>query len=121
MVALRHPALLRWAALAFGLAQLAWGCASPTPYQKRDKGEGYLDYETQPGVHYVSFIGNARTGKGTVERYWNRRAAEICGGPDRYEVLGLDTVGEAVMEPSPNVLWPATRPRIEGLIRCKPK
>lgn len=107
--------------LALALVALAAGCASPTAYQKRDEGEGYLDYRTAPGVHYLSFVGNTSTAKETVERYWHRRAAEICGGPDRYEILGMESAGSAVMEPSPNVLWPATRPKVEGLIRCKPE
>lgn len=116
----RKAARLLCAALASGAVLHLPGCAAPTAYQRQDRGEGYLDYMTQPGVYFVSFTGNQWTNKETVERYWHRRAAEICGGPGRYEILGLDASGKAVLEPSPNVLWPATRPKVEGLIRCTP-
>ncbi len=95
------------------------GCAGPTPYQKRDAGEGYYDYEIRPGVHAVSFDGNGRTPRETAVTYWHRRAAEICGGPDRYDVLGMDASGRRVFPPSPTVIREYTLPHVEGYIRCK--
>lgn len=95
------------------------GCAGPTPYQKRDAGEGYYDYESRPGVHFVSFDGNGRTPREVAITYWHRRAAEICGGPDQYEVLGMDASGRKVFPPSPTVIREYTLPHVEGLIRCK--
>ncbi len=94
-------------------------CAGPTPYQKRDAGEGYHDYEVRPGVHAVSFDGNGRTSRETAITYWHRRAAEICGGRDRYEVLGMDASGRKIFPPSPTVIREYTLPHVEGLIRCK--
>lgn len=95
------------------------GCAGPTPYQKRDAGEGYFDYETRPGVHFVSFDGNGQTPRDAVIGHWHRRAAELCGGPDRYEVVGMDASGRKVFPPSPTVIREYTLPRVEGLIRCR--
>lgn len=95
------------------------GCAGPTPYQARDAGEGYLDYEIRPGVHFVSFDANGSTSREAATRYWHRRAAEVCGGPDRYEVLGMDASGRKVFTPGPTVIREYTLPRVEGLIRCR--
>jgi len=103
---------------AAGIVALV-GCAGPTPYQRRDAGEGYYDYEVRPGVHAVSFDGNGRTPRQTAITYWHRRAAEICGGRDRYEVLGMDASGRRVFPPSPTVIREYTLPHVEGLIRCK--
>ncbi len=103
-----------------GAAVVALGaCAGPTPYQRRDAGEGYYDYEIRPGVHAVSFDGNGRTSRDAAVTYWHRRAAEICGGADRYEVLGMDASGRKVFPPSPTVIREYTLPHVEGLIRCK--
>lgn len=95
------------------------GCAGPTRYQKSDAGEGYNDYEIRPGVHAVSFDGNGRTSRDAAISYWHRRSAEICGGRDRYEVLGMDASGRKIFPPSPTVIREYTLPRVEGLIRCK--
>ena len=57
------------------------------PYQPKSFAGGYTDFETQPGIHYVSFRGNGNTSKDTVIQYWHQRAAEICGGRDRYEIV----------------------------------
>ncbi len=101
------------------LLVLLLGCAGPTPYQKRDAGEGYHDYETRPGVHFLSFDGNGSTSRETVLTYWHRRAAEICGGPDRYEVLGMDASGKKIFVDGPTVIREYTLPHVEGLIRCR--
>jgi hypothetical protein len=111
----------RWIAalLASAVAATGAGCASQTRYQKQAGGEGYHDYEVRPGVHFVSFVGSPGTSRSAVERYWHRRASEICGGPDRFEILAKDPDGVTVLEPTPNLLWPQTYPRVESLIRCK--
>jgi len=111
---LRYP-LIPWLLLAALLS----GCATPTPYQKRDQGVGYHDYEIRPGVYFVSFTGSPGTSRGLVERYWHRRASELCGGPDRYDILAKDPDGKTVLEPAPNVLWPQSHPRVESLIQCR--
>jgi hypothetical protein len=97
------------------------GCAGPTPYQKRTGGEGYHDYEIQPGVHFLSFRGNGQTTRSTVMDYWYRRAAEICGGEDRFEVLAMDSSGEELVVQTPSLLNTYTLPAVEGRIRCREK
>lgn len=98
----RWPAgSLAMAACLFVGSLLPAGCAGPTPYQKRSGGEGYYDYEIEPGVHYLSFQGNGQTSRATVRDYWYRRAAEICGGEDRVEVLGMDASGDPVVVTTP--------------------
>jgi hypothetical protein len=121
MKTIGHTPRSRWfpALPAFVLAALLAGCATPTPYQKRDKGVGYHDFEIRPGVYFVSFTGSPVTSRGAVERYWHRRASEICGGPDRFEVIAKDPDGQTVLEPTANVLWPQTYPRVESMIQCR--
>ncbi len=106
-------------ALAAAAAAVLGACAGPTPYQRRDAGEGYYDYEIRPGVHAVSFDGNGRTPRNVAITYWHRRASEICGGPDRYEILGMDASGRKIFHPSQTVIREYTLPHVEGLIRCK--
>lgn len=108
-------------ACAFAGMLLLAGCTGPTPYQKRAGGEGYHDYEIQPGVHFLSFRGNGQTSRSTVMDYWYRRAAEICGGEDRFEVLGMDSTGDGVVVGTPSLLNTYTLPAVEGRIRCREK
>ncbi|HEX9205290.1 MAG TPA: hypothetical protein VF853_05130 [Candidatus Deferrimicrobiaceae bacterium] len=109
-------------AAAFAALFLLAGCATgPTPYQKRTGGEGYYDYEIQPGVHFLSIRANGYTSRSTVMDYWYRRAAEICGGEDRFEVLGMDSAGDEVVVGTPSLLNTYTLPAVEGRIRCKEK
>src|SRR6266498_1385348 len=79
--AARTSALLAAAGAAIALG----GCA--TPYQPRGFTGGYTNFETQPGVYYVSFQGNGYTPRETVIKYWHARAAQVCGGNDRYEIV----------------------------------
>jgi hypothetical protein len=94
------------------------GCATPTPYQVREGGQGYYDREVLPGVYDVSFEANRKTPRWVVMEHWYRRAAEICGGPDRYEILGLNTSGENVVVNTPTLLDVYNLPAVEGRIRC---
>lgn len=109
------------AACAFAILFLLAGCAGPTPYQNRTGGEGYYDYEIQPGIHFVSFRGNGQTSRSTVMDYWYRRAAEICGGEDRFEVIGMNASGDEVVVGTPSLLNTYTLPAVEGRIRCVEK
>jgi len=109
------------AAWAFAALFLLAGCAGPTPYRMRAGGEGYHDYEIQPGVHFVSFRANGYTSRSTVMDYWYRRAAEICGGEDRFEVLGMDSSGDEMVVQTPSLLNTYTLPAVEGRIRCREK
>jgi len=109
------------AACACAAGFLLAGCAGPTPYQKRTGGEGYSDYEIMPGIHFVSFRANGETSRSTVMDYWYRRAAEICGGEGRFEVIGMDSSGDEVVVRTPSLLDTYTLPAVEGRIRCKEK
>lgn len=62
-------------------------CFMKTPQAPAGFRGGYNDFETQPGVHYVSFSGNGFTSRDEVIAGWHERAAEICGGPSRYEII----------------------------------
>jgi len=109
------------AACACAALLLLAGCAGPTPYRTRSAGEGYYDYEIQPGIHFVSFRANGETTRSTVMDYWYRRAAEICGGEDRFEVLGMDSSGDEMVVATPSLLNTYTLPAVEGRIRCREK
>ncbi len=63
---------------------MLFNTACETPYQPRGLSGGYTDFEAQPGVHYVAFEARTGTSYPTVRKYWHRRAAEVCGGPDSY-------------------------------------
>ncbi len=74
----------------FGLSPLvlvAVACFVKTPQAPAGFRGGYNDFETQPGVHFVSFQGNGFTSRDEVIAGWHARAAEICGGPARYEII----------------------------------
>lgn len=111
----------RLLAAACAALPLLAGCAGPTPYQKRTGGEGYYDYEVQPGIHFVSFRANGRTSRSAVMDYWYRRAAEVCGGEDRFEVLGMNAAGDEVVVGTPSLIDTYTLPAVEGRIRCREK
>ena len=95
------------------------GCATSTPYQKSGLRGGYTDFETQPSIYYVSFRGNAYTRKETVIRYWYQRAAEICGGTDRYEIVSQETSSNQYITGDVNNIDTAHKSRAEGYIKCK--
>jgi hypothetical protein len=99
-----HRTMLR--ALAF-ITVIIVLSACATPYQKAGFTGGYAGFEIQPGVHYVSFEGSWFASKKTIISSWYHRAAEICGGPDRYEVFSQDISGTGYKA------W------AEGYIRCK--
>ena len=48
-------------AITFVVAIFLSACA--TPYQPAGFSGGYTDFETQPGIYYVSFKGNGYTSK----------------------------------------------------------
>ena len=93
--------------------------ACVTPYQKAGFSGGYTDFETQPEVYYVSFKGNGYTSKETVVQYWHRRAAEICGGRERYEIVSQDASTTQYIAGSRGQIDTAHKARAEGYIKCK--
>lgn len=111
------------------------GCA--TPYQPAGIRGGYDDYRAGAGgAIMVTFQGNGYTSESAVLKMWHRRAAEVCGGSDRYIVLDAErstsvthgaststtdvTVSGnhayATTTTSPGMRW--ERHKLEGLIRC---
>lgn len=100
-----------------GLCLLLVGCASATPYQPKGDSGGYTDFQTQPGVHFVSFGANLKTTREETMKYWHRRAGEIC--PEGYEVLEQKTgTGDVVAVPIYGMIATRQKPRVEGYIRC---
>jgi hypothetical protein len=90
------------------------GCLfSPTPYQPSGWTGGYTDYAAGRGVYYVAFNGNGYTSRGSVTAMWHRRAAELCGGEDRYDVVARD--GNSVTEGETITF---TKHSAEGYVRC---
>jgi hypothetical protein len=79
-------------AVVFACVSLAGACA-PT-YQSASYTGGYEDYRAGADRVFVAYHGNGFLDKSTVVRYWHMRAAEICGGQDKYEVLQLHASGE---------------------------
>ncbi len=74
----------------FALALLgSAGCATSTPYQKAsdaNQGLGYYDSDPRPQadgttLYEVGIRASEATSDSTIQAYWRRRAAEICGGP----------------------------------------
>jgi len=95
------------------------GCATSTPYQKTGFRGGYTDFETQPGIYYVSFRGNAYTSKETVIRYWHQRAAEICEGSDKYEIVSQGASSTQYVVGNASNIDTVHKSRAEGYIKCK--
>ena len=94
---------------------LSSSCA--TPYQALGFRGGYEDFEAQPGVHFVTFSGNAYTGRTAIIRYWHMRAKEIC--PNGYEMISQDSstrASSAVRMGNSVILL--RKSRAEGYIRC---
>lgn len=64
--------------LIFPLLSLSLvACATTTPYQPLQKGEGYAEQKIESNRYRVTFNGNFRTNKQTVENYMLYRAAEL--------------------------------------------
>jgi hypothetical protein len=111
-----HGSMLRAPAFITVIIVLS-ACA--TPYQKVGYTGGYTDFETQPGIYYVSFKGNAYTSKETVIYYWHQRAAEICGGQEHYEVLSQESSVTPYISGGSKGVNTVYKARAEGYIRCK--
>jgi len=93
------------------------GCV--TPYQPKGFAGGYTDFETQPGIYYVSFQGNGYTSKDTIVQYWHQRAAEICKGRDRYEMISQNASTTQDVSGFKGNINTTNRHSAEGYIRCK--
>ncbi|MEM0942733.1 MAG: hypothetical protein AAGI70_02185 [Pseudomonadota bacterium] len=67
---------------------LVAACTSPTPYQPRLNANGYFDQKVEDNRFIVSFRGNSRTARETVETYLLFRAAEVtlASGNDWFRI-----------------------------------
>ncbi|MEM6972929.1 MAG: hypothetical protein AAF577_08985 [Pseudomonadota bacterium] len=92
------PAALPAAFPAAFLAALALiaGCTEPTRYAERVERDGYADSAIEENRFRVSFSGNTRTSRDTVETYLLYRAAEVtlADGKDWFRVADQDTETE---------------------------
>lgn len=114
------PCSLMWSLIlaVISLTGMAFLSACATPYQAAGFRGGYTDFETQPGIYYVSFKGNGYTSKETVIKYWHRHAAEICGGSDRYQIVKHDTSTTQHVAGTGYGIVTVHKSRAEGYIRC---
>jgi hypothetical protein len=92
--------------------------ACATPYQAAGIRGGWEDYRADAGTIFVSYKGNGHTGPSTIVRYWRMRAAEVCGGADKYEVVssrGHTDKAVSMVNLTPVAI---TRHSAEGYVRC---
>lgn len=68
-----------------------------TPYQARGRMGGFDEIVLSPGLYYLTFAGNQFTSQARAIEGWHRRAAELCGGAEAYEVLEHDDTVRPVM------------------------
>jgi hypothetical protein len=59
------------------LALALSACATATPYQPSDRGQGYYEQKIESNRYRIHFAGNSMTAKQTVENYLLYRAAEL--------------------------------------------
>jgi hypothetical protein len=59
------------------LTLLLVACATATPYQPSDKGQGYAEQRLESNRYKIMFAGNSSTPRQTVENYLLYRAAEV--------------------------------------------
>ncbi|MEM9782534.1 MAG: hypothetical protein AAF899_08670 [Pseudomonadota bacterium] len=82
--------------IAVGLTLVLVGCTEPTRYMPAVERDGYVDQAVEENRFRVSFAGNTRTSRDTVETYLLYRAAEVtlAAGKDWFKVAGQDTEAE---------------------------
>lgn len=97
-----HPRPPAVCALLLGLLLAA--CAA-TPYQPVAKGYGYTEQKLEADRYRVSFAGNSRTSRDTVQDYLMYRAAELTlqQGYDYFVVVGNAAHSEQGRAPSVGV------------------
>jgi hypothetical protein len=67
------------------------------------------------GVYRVTFRGTPATEPEIVTAYAYRRAAELCGGRDRFDVLEDEDISESKIVIPYRTVWPRRR----LTVRCK--
>ncbi len=65
------------------------GCATPYKQFSFDMpAGGYKDSKIEGNRHKVSFFGNGHSKPEQVDKYWNRRANELC--PNGFKLLAIE-------------------------------
>ena len=84
------------------LAGLLVACATATPYQSMQRGEGYSDQKLESNRYRIRFAGNRLTDKDTVQNYLLFRAAELTldNGHDYFVTVNLETDSETTQQQS---------------------
>ena len=108
---------IRAAAPLLAVALIA-ACAAPTPYQAATERNGFSELKIEDDRFSVSFRGNSRTPRETVETYLLHRAAELtlASGGDWFQVVdrSLETDAETIVQgdpfASPFGYWPSLHP-----------
>ena len=82
---------IRTAAPLLAVALIA-ACAAPTPYQAATERNGFSELKIEDDRFSVSFRGNSRTPRETVETYLLHRAAELtlASGGEKSSALAGD-------------------------------
>ncbi|MEM6489241.1 MAG: hypothetical protein AAF677_13415 [Pseudomonadota bacterium] len=85
-----------FALLAAAAVLAVAGCTEPTRYAPAVERDGYSDRPVETNRYQVSFSGNTRTSRETVETYLLYRAAEVtlAAGKDWFKVAERDTEAE---------------------------
>ena len=75
-----------------GAALIVAACTTPTPYQPATNGHGYAEQSIEEDRYRVTFSGNSRTPRETVENFLLYRAAEVTleRGFDHFVVADQD-------------------------------
>lgn len=84
------------------LATVLAACATATPYQSMQRGEGYSDQKLESNRYRIRFAGNRLTDKDTVQNYLLFRAAEITldNSHDYFVTVSLETDSETTQQQS---------------------
>ncbi len=94
------------------------GCA--TAYQPSGMTGGYSEKKVAEGRYWLKFLGNGFTDPETVRQYWNRRAAELCGGrPFKGDAqAGRDEKTNFVILATGAYSTRDSYPTVEGIVEC---
>lgn len=76
---------------------------------------GYKETKIETNVYQLSYLGNGSNTPQVVEKFWHKRASELCKGGS-YEHVYTDT--------KPNYIYSQygtyAHPKIIGTVTCKP-
>lgn len=101
-----HPALLPLAAVMFATA----GCASTPPT--------FTVFEPQKGLYYIGT--KSAQDRAELIRAWHQKAAEICGGRDRYVIVSQSATTSSNLSGKASTGFSTSdRSRAEGYVRCR--